>query len=200
MKLRLQRQTEPRLKGRRGEAGFRGSRGTPSGSQEGVLPAQLGQCAARRCDGEPGPAKTGGAECRPASRAHSLGPTLGVELHSHVVTWCDHLRSCQTQFSVKALPKGQGCGSVMSQLYRQGERELQPTLGFPDEPLWKQEGHRWGWGARMFLGGPVPPLLSHGLLCPQVWMGPSQPHLTGLNELLCASECLPVILVPGIKL
>ena len=59
MKLRLQRQTEPRLKGRRGEAGFRGSRGTPSGSQEGVLPAQLGQCAARRCDGEPGPAKTG---------------------------------------------------------------------------------------------------------------------------------------------
>ena len=119
---------------------------------------------------------------------------------SHMVTWCDHLRSCQTQFSVKALPKGQGCGSVMSQLYRQGERELQPTLGFPDEPLWKQEGPRWGFGGWMFLGGPIPPLLSHGLPHPQVWMGPSQPHLTGLDELLCASECLPVILVPGIKL
>ena len=44
VKLRWQRQTEPHLKERRGETGFRGSRGTPSGSQERVLPAQLGQC------------------------------------------------------------------------------------------------------------------------------------------------------------
>lgn len=52
----------------------------------------------------------------------------------------------------------------------------------------------------MFLEGPIPPLLNHGLPRPQVWMGPSQPHLTGLDELLCASERLPMILVPGIKL
>lgn len=73
-------------------------------------------------------------------------------------------------------------------------------LGFPHEPVWEQEGPRLGWGSLMFLEGPIPPLLSHGLPCPQVWMGPSQPHLTGLDELLCASERLPVILVPGIKL
>lgn len=41
-----------------------------------------------------------------------------------------------------------------------------------------------GWGSLMFLEG-LSLLLNHGLPCPQVWMGPSQPHLTGLDELLC---------------